>query len=89
MSNDLLTADELAKHLKVQPSTVRRWQREGRIPAVRVTAKVVRFDYAAVVDAIRRAEQTRDLLSTAKRRGLHLTTADKLESHKRDGGVKE
>ena len=52
MTADLLTADELAKRLKVQPSTVRRWHRDGKIPSVRLTPKVVRFDLGAVLDAL-------------------------------------
>jgi excisionase family DNA binding protein len=49
---ELLTADELAGRLHVRPSTIKRWSREGRIPAVRVTPKVVRYDLAEVVRAI-------------------------------------
>ena len=49
---ELLTADELADRLQVRPSTIRRWAREGRIPTVRLTPKVVRYDLAAVVEAV-------------------------------------
>lgn len=54
---ELLTADELADRLQLRPSTIRRWAREGRIPAVRVTAKVVRYDLADVLRAIREGQQ--------------------------------
>ena len=43
--NNFLTADYIAKELQVDPSTVRRWLRDGAIPyskfgrAVRVKAK--------------------------------------------------
>ena len=50
--SELLTPDELADRLHVRPSTVRRWAQEGRIPAVRLTPKVVRYDLAAVVAAM-------------------------------------
>ena len=57
MTDDLLTADELAKRLRVQPSTVKIWARMGRIPAVRVLPKVVRFDLDEVVRAIRERDE--------------------------------
>lgn len=56
MIDDLLTADELAERLRVRPSTVRRWYRDGRIPAVRLTPKVIRFDYVSVVEALQGEE---------------------------------
>lgn len=46
---ELLTSDELSARLKVRPDTIREWSRNGLIPSVRITAKVVRFDYGAVV----------------------------------------
>lgn len=49
---DLLTADELAGRLQVRPSTIRRWAQKGRIPTVRLTSKVVRYDLAAVIRAM-------------------------------------
>jgi excisionase family DNA binding protein len=55
----LLTAEELAERLKIQPSTVRRWSRDGRIPTVRLSPKVVRYDYDAVVETLRREEVDR------------------------------
>ncbi len=33
---DVLTAEEAARYLKVHPKTIQRWCREGRIPAIRV-----------------------------------------------------
>src|SRR5579883_2569420 len=32
---DVVTADEAARYLKVHPKTIQRWCREGRIPAIR------------------------------------------------------
>ena len=52
--NDLLTATELADRLRVKPSTVLDWHRAGRIPSVRLTPKVLRFNLGDVVAALRR-----------------------------------
>lgn len=54
---ELLTAEELAERLRVRPSTVRRWARSGRIPQISVSAKVLRFEYVAVLDALRARRQ--------------------------------
>lgn len=53
MQTELLTATELAGRLRVQVDTVRRWAREGRIPCLRPSPKVVRFELGQVVAAIR------------------------------------
>jgi excisionase family DNA binding protein len=53
MHLDLLTAVELAELLRVRPGTVRQWAREGRIPAVRISPKVVRFCYPDVLAALK------------------------------------
>jgi excisionase family DNA binding protein len=49
----LLTAEELAQRLRLQPSTVKRWAQEGIIPALRLSGKVVRYDWEAVENALR------------------------------------
>ena len=51
--SELLTADELAGRLKLQPTTVRRWSRLRRIPSIKITRKVVRYDWCAVVAALK------------------------------------
>ena len=51
---ELLTAAQLAERLKVRPSTVREWAKTGRIPEIRISAKVRRFDPAEVEAALRR-----------------------------------
>jgi len=48
-----LTADELAVHLRLRPSTVRAWARAGRIPVLRPTRRVARFDLEAVLRSLR------------------------------------
>jgi excisionase family DNA binding protein len=56
---ELLTVCQLAERLHVRPRTVQLWARRGRIPAVRVSAKIIRFDWQAVVSTLRhRTEQT-------------------------------
>ena len=49
----LLTAEELAEKLQVQPDTVRAWTRNGLIPAVQLTGKVIRYDAEEVCRAVR------------------------------------
>lgn len=58
-TNELLTADELAKRLRVRPDTVRNWARRNLIPKVQLTSKVIRFDFDAVVKAMAAARQTK------------------------------
>ena len=53
---ELLTAAQLAERLKVRPSTVREWAKTGRIPEIRISAKVRRFDPAEVEAVLRRQE---------------------------------
>jgi len=57
---ELLTAEELADRLRVKPTTVKTWARDGLIPVCRLTPKVVRFNFEAVVKAMTdRQESTR------------------------------
>jgi excisionase family DNA binding protein len=53
---ELLTAEQLAHRLQVSPRTVKQWARTGRIPELRLSAKVRRFDLAEVVQALRPRE---------------------------------
>lgn len=57
MGRKLLTADQLAKELKVGVETVTDWGRSGRIPRIRISHKIIRFDRDAVVSALSRAAQ--------------------------------
>jgi len=50
--SELLTTGELAIRLRVRPRTVQHWARSGRIPAVRLSAKVVRYYFDAVLRAL-------------------------------------
>lgn len=49
---EFLTARQLAAILQVSESTVRRLAREGRIPSVRLTPRLLRFRLAAVLQAL-------------------------------------
>ncbi|HEX8178579.1 MAG TPA: helix-turn-helix domain-containing protein [Pyrinomonadaceae bacterium] len=68
---DFLTARQLAAYLQVSESTVHRLAREGRIPAVRLTPRLVRFHLPSVLEALdgRNGKQ-------AKRRGAAAHEAD-------------
>lgn len=52
MENEILTAEELATRLKLKPETIRIWARERRIPSIRPTPKILRFDLQKVLKAI-------------------------------------
>ena len=60
MGDELLTTEELAGRLKVKPITVRDWARRGLIPRLRLSPKVIRFDLAAVLEAIRQKGTRRE-----------------------------
>ena len=49
---EFLTARQLAQVLQVSESTVRRLAREGRIPCVRITPRLLRFNPKAVYRAL-------------------------------------
>lgn len=49
---EFLTARQLAELLQVSESTVRRLARAGRIPSVRLTPRILRFQLKAVLQAL-------------------------------------
>lgn len=57
-SERFLTAEELAVHLRLRPSTVKAWAREGRIPVIRPTKRVARFDLEAVIRVLRSLDES-------------------------------
>ncbi|NLX21650.1 MAG: helix-turn-helix domain-containing protein [Phycisphaerae bacterium] len=48
----LVNADDVARRFGVTVATVRRWVRESRVPALRPSRRVVRFDLQAVESAL-------------------------------------
>jgi excisionase family DNA binding protein len=50
--DEFVTARQLAAFLQVSESTVRRLAREGRIPSVRLTPRLLRFNLKAVCRAL-------------------------------------
>ncbi len=52
LREEFLTARQLAGLLQVSESTVRRLAREGRIPVVRLTTRLVRFHLPSVRSAL-------------------------------------
>jgi excisionase family DNA binding protein len=51
-ATELLTAEELAKRLRVTTETIRLWTRRGLIPSLRPTPKVIRYNADAVMQAL-------------------------------------
>jgi excisionase family DNA binding protein len=49
VNTELMTADELAKELRLRPETVKRMARDGKIPSLRISPKVLRFSMNAVL----------------------------------------
>lgn len=52
---ELLTVHELATRLRLRPATIKKWVKEGLIPAIRPSPKVLRFDWTEVRQALQRA----------------------------------
>lgn len=49
---ELLTANELATRLRVSLRTVNHWTQNGRIPCIKLSQKVVRFNWEEVQRAL-------------------------------------
>lgn len=56
----LLTTRELATHLRVTTRTIREWANTGVIPALRPRTRALRFDLAAVLDALKHPASRQD-----------------------------
>ena len=59
MEQEIVTVGELAKRLHLKPETIRIWARQGLIPSLRPTPKVLRFDMQSVLAAIRKISKRR------------------------------
>ena len=56
---EFLTSKQLAEVLQVSEATVRRLRQSGKIPAVRVTDRIVRYNLRDVRTALARAAKAR------------------------------
>jgi excisionase family DNA binding protein len=52
--SEYLTAIDLGRRLQLSPETIRQMARDGRIPAIRISPKIIRFDASAVNAALTR-----------------------------------
>ena len=57
MSRKLLTAEQLARELKVGVETIDDWGRRHLIPRLKISPKIIRFDRDAVLSALARTTQ--------------------------------
>jgi len=48
----LLTLDELSERLRIHPVTTRGLYRRGKIPAIKLGHRTLRFDYEAVLEKL-------------------------------------
>lgn len=53
---ELLTTNLLAERLHISPRSVQQWAKDGRIPSVRLSVKLLRFEWQAVLDALVKKE---------------------------------
>jgi excisionase family DNA binding protein len=59
MATDYLTTAELAQRLRLSPETIRQMAGTGKIPSLRISPKVIRFDLQAVTQAIQKRSTQR------------------------------
>ncbi len=57
MPDELLTAADVAQRLGIKPRTVLQWALRGHLPVLRISPKVVRFDWHEVLGAIRESAE--------------------------------
>jgi excisionase family DNA binding protein len=53
METDTLTTAEVAAYLRVKPKTIRQWAHDGKLPAIRIGRKTLRFHLPDVLAALR------------------------------------
>lgn len=54
ITNELITANELATRLRVSQEMVKGWARKGKIPIYRLGHKTLRFDYVDVLASLKK-----------------------------------
>lgn len=57
---DLMTVDEVAAIMRVNPSTVIRWMRDWKLQGISVGARLNRFRKSDVADFLLRADEEAD-----------------------------
>jgi len=62
MGKKILTAEELAAELKLKPRTIRAWAQQKKIPSLRISPKVLRFD----LDEVQRSLNSKFQIKTGK-----------------------
>ena len=75
---EFLTARQLAAVLQVSESTVRRLAREGRIPSIRLTPRLIRFHLPSVREALDGAHRPRRPGKETPEQNQQLSFADLL-----------
>lgn len=57
---DMLTAEEVAEKLRVNVATIRRWIRQGKLPAIELVGqyRILRSDYEKFLEQRRRGQIT-------------------------------
>ncbi len=66
MEKEIVTAKELAERLNLKPETIRIWARQGLIPSLRPTPKVLRFEMRSVMAAIKKISIGKDMKSAGR-----------------------
>jgi len=51
---ELVDAGTVGDAIGVRAATIRQWAREGRIPALQLSARIMRFDLAEVLATLKR-----------------------------------
>lgn len=57
MSDFFFTKNELAEFLNVRPETIVRWTRERKIPHIRISPKIIRYDLDDVIRCLKEASR--------------------------------
>ena len=52
MNDEILTAEQVGECLNLSPHTIKKWAARGKIPSIRISPKVLRFEWAEVKKAI-------------------------------------
>ncbi len=61
MSKKLLTAEDMAQELDVSPSTITEWGRQGKIPRVKISPKIIRYDKDAILHVLLQEPVVKDI----------------------------